>query len=72
MGLSSNVKKRNERIFEVLSANGPLTRREIASAMGVSPASISDYVRPLVTNGKLIRGGEGADLRYFLPDQITA
>lgn len=69
-GLSQGERRRCERVLDVLRANGPLTRRELASAMGISYSYVYDYARPLIASGEVVRTGEHASLVYHLKSEI--
>ena len=63
------INRKNERLVKVLALaieKGMLTNNSVQSALGVSDATATNYLRELVKEGKLKRTGVRAGTRYWL------
>ncbi|MCB4207908.1 ROK family transcriptional regulator [Arthrobacter sp. UM1] len=72
-GSQSALRARNrERISEVLSEHGPSTQAELARLSGLSPATVSNIVRQLVSAGEAEKSPTTASGRRAVSVSLTA
>ena len=63
-GLSKDQKNRNERTLAALEG-GPMNRKQLAFALGISYNSVTNYLRPLLKDGRVVRVGTGVKIELF-------